>query len=312
MPAPSFLRGHVSRTTVGLLAISAALAARPALPGQPEAGNGDGSDLRPADFSAGVTCQIRPYHDKPVMFVNDVPRFPMAFISYYPEASRYQQMGQHGVHVYSLSLTLTDKWFNRRKQRVSHSIPGIWKASGAIDFAVVEKRIGEIVAADPQAVIFPRIYCDSPLWWDEAHPDDVRSIRQGCPLRQSYSSSRWREETAEVLKEIVRFVSSSRYGERVIGYMIGVGQTEELGDQSDFTGCAQEQFREWLGNRYGSQGQAIRRLFGKDLEAISIPSEAQQQKGDCGNFLDPEKISPGDRLSPVSLRRDGRRGDWFV
>lgn len=237
----------------------------------------------------GVTCRIQPYHDRPVMFIDGQPRFPMAYMSYYPEPFRYRQIGEHGVHVYTLSLTLTDKWFNRERKQVSHNARGIWRGPDELDFSTVEKGIGEVLAADPQAYIFPRIYCDSPDWWDRLHADDIRAVSEGCPLRQSFSSMRWREETVAVLQKIVRHVSASAYGPRVIGYMICAGQTEEYGDQPDTTGCAQARFRQWLAARYGNDAAAIGRRFGKELDAIVIPSAEEQARGDCGNFLDPAR-----------------------
>lgn len=223
------------------------------------------------------------------MFVNGEPRFPMAYMSYFPQPFRYQQAAEHEIHAYSLSLTLTDKWFNRLRQRVSHNVRGIWRGPDDLDFSVVDRAIAEIVDADPQAIIFPRIFCDSPAWWDQLHPDEVRNISEECPLRQSFSSLRWRSEAADVLRKIVRHVSASPYARHVIGYMLCAGQTEEYGDHPDFTPCAQKQFKSWLREKYSHDEQAIQRLFGREIEAIAIPAESEQQRADCGNFLDPNK-----------------------
>jgi hypothetical protein len=236
-----------------------------------------------------VVCQIRPHLGRPVMMVNGQPRFPMAFMSYFPEQSRYLAMAGHGVHFYSLSLTLTDKWFNRFRQRVAHHVSGIWRGPDEVDFPAVEKALQSIVEVDPESFIFPRIYCDSPAWWDAKYPGEVRGVAQACPLRQSFSSLHWRAETAEVLRKIVRFVSASKYGRHVVGYMICAGQTEEFGDQPDFTSCAQARFRDWIEEKYGNHADVLQRVFGKDRPTISIPSQEQQRTGDCGNFLDPQK-----------------------
>jgi len=58
----------------------------------------------------GLTCEIKELGERPTLFVNGQPRFPMAYTSYYPQSFRYKAMGEHGVHVYSITLTLTDKW----------------------------------------------------------------------------------------------------------------------------------------------------------------------------------------------------------
>jgi beta-galactosidase len=239
--------------------------------------------------SSQIKCEIKQYVGNPTMFINGRPQFPMAYMSYFPRQTWYQQIGDHNVHMYSLSLTLTNKWFNRAKQHVSHKIHGIWLAPDKIDFAVIEKALAEILEVDPNAYIFPRIYCDSPSWWDELHPDDVRIVENNCPLRQSLSSLTWRNETAKVLEKIVKHVSASKYGNHVIGYMICAGQTEEYGDQYDFTQCAKEQFKKWIEEKYGKNNSKIQQLFGKNLDSITIPTETEQKTGDCGNFLDPVK-----------------------
>jgi beta-galactosidase len=237
----------------------------------------------------GTQFQIRPYQGRPTLLVNDQPCFPMAYMSYYPKPAWYQQIGEHGVHFYSLSLSLTDKWFNRMSKRVLHNAPGLWKGPDTFDFSALEKSLQEIIDADPKALIFPRIYCDSPAWWDALHPDEVRTVFEGSPPRQSFSSLTWRNDTAGALRKIVHFVSESQFKSHVMGYMICAGQTEEYGDQPDFTPCAQQRFRQWIAKKYGEDAQTTAQLFGKPLEEIVIPTEAARKVGDCGNFLDPEK-----------------------
>lgn len=238
----------------------------------------------------GMRCEIKPYHGRPTMFIRGQPRFPMAFMSYYPQPFRYKSMADHGVHVYSVAWTLTDKWLGGEKP-VKWNTRGLWRGPGEIDSSVIEKSLRDIVDADPQAMIFPRVFCDSPTWWDMAHPQETNGGGPlgGQALRQSFSSVPWRNDTAAAIKKIVRFVSSSKYADHVIGYMPTAGDTEELAKGCDATVCAQGRLREWLFERYGKDEKAITRFFGKNLEAISIPSAAQRSTGDCGNFLDPKK-----------------------
>ena len=57
-----------------------------------------------------IRCEVKPHNGKTTVFVNGVPKFPMAFTSYYPEQYRYRQMAEQGIHTYLLILTMTDKW----------------------------------------------------------------------------------------------------------------------------------------------------------------------------------------------------------
>jgi beta-galactosidase len=236
----------------------------------------------------GIRCEIRPYTGRPTVFVDGVPRFPMAFMSYYPQQYRYREMSQHGIHVYSLSLTLTEKWLGGA-QRVKWNRPALWTGPDTIDFATVDKSLQEILDVDPQALIFPRIFCDSPAWWDSLHPDDGIGP-MGTPLRrQSFSSLAWRQDTAAALRKIVRHVSASKYGQHVIGYMLTAGGTEELGRGCESSPCAQRRFRQWLAEKHGPDGHAIEQRFGKPLDAITIPARDELITPVCGDFLDPQR-----------------------
>ena len=237
-----------------------------------------------------LRCEVKPWQGRPALFVNGEPCFPMAFMSYYPEPYRYQQMGKHGVHVYSVAWTLTDKWLGGDRP-VKWNTAGLWKGPAAIDHVEIEKSLQAILDADPDALIFPRIYCDSPAWWDLLHPDETNGDGKlgGQKRRQSFSSLVWRRDTAEALKNIVRFVSASKYGSHVIGYMPTSGGTEELASGCDESPCAQKAFHAWLLAQCDGNASAIERRFGKPLDALAIPVSAERMCADCGNFLDPRK-----------------------
>jgi len=144
---------------------------------------------------------------------------------------------------------------------------------------------------DPEALIVIRVFCDSPIWWDLLHPEETNTQGKlgGQGRRQSFSSLVWRKDTAEALKKLVRGVSASKYGNRVIGYMPTAGDTEEMSKHIDSGVCTQKRFREWLFARYGKDNGEIERLFGSKIEEIAFPSPAERSKADCGNFLDPQK-----------------------
>jgi beta-galactosidase len=237
-----------------------------------------------------IVCEIRQHNGVSTMFVNGMPRFPMAFMSYYPETYRYKNMADHGVHFYSVALTLTDKWLGGDKP-VKWNKPGIWRGPDELDFTVVEKALQEIVEKDPQALIFPRIYCDSPAWWDLLHPEETDELGElgGQARRQSFSSRVWRADAAAAMKKIVQFVADSRYGNHVIGYMPTAGGTEEMAKPCDSSSCAQKWFREYVFKEAGKDEKTLERLFDARKDAIEIPSAKRRSTGDCGNFLDPEK-----------------------
>jgi len=240
--------------------------------------------------AGNITCEIKPHNGKTTMFVNGAPRFPMAYSSYYPEQYRYKQMSDHGVHTYILILTMTDKWLGGDAP-VKWNTPGLWRGLDNVDMSVVEANLKKIIDVDPNALIIIRVFCDTPVWWDLLHPEETNDegALGGKRRRQSFSSLVWRNDMSAALRQLVRGVSASKYGNHVIGYMPTAGATEEQAKGCDLSICAQKGFREWLCGRYGKDGKEIERLFGKKIDEISIPSAAERSKGDCGNFLDPKK-----------------------
>lgn len=237
-----------------------------------------------------IRCEVKPHNGKTTVFVNGVPKFPMAFTSYYPEQYRYRQMAEQGIHTYLLILTMTDKWLGG-DMPVKWNTPGLWRGPDEVDLATVEENLKKIVDMDPEALIVIRVFCDSPIWWDLLHPEETNTQGKlgGQGRRQSFSSLVWRKDTAEALKKLVRGVSASKYGNRVIGYMPTAGDTEEMSKHIDSGVCTQKRFREWLFARYGKDNGEIERLFGNKIEEIAFPSPAERSKADCGNFLDPQK-----------------------
>ncbi|MDD4872985.1 MAG: beta-galactosidase [Kiritimatiellae bacterium] len=243
-----------------------------------------------------ASCKLRQYNDKPTVFVDEKPYFPLAYLSYFPKQFRYKNMRKSGIKFFSLSITLGDGWFGAYKNdKVRLDKKGIWDAPGKIDFEVFDKSINEILEVAPDAYVFPRIFCDSPGWWNSSHPAETnRTYKDGLPMRQSFSSLVWRTETAEVLRKIVQHVYQSSYANRFIGIHVTAGETEEgvhhewLG-HGDYSMAAQSKFRQWLLCRYHNDKNLIRKHFNKTIDQIGIPSPEEREKAGFGDFFDPEK-----------------------
>ena len=245
--------------------------------------------------SGKIFSELRQYNGKPTVFVNGKPYFPMAFISYYPKQFRYKRTRESGIRFFSLSITLGDRFVAAyRKSKVRLDKKGIWDGPDQIDFNLLDKSINEILEVAPDAFVFPRIFCDSPSWWDSFHPAETSRTNDGLPLRQSFSSLVWREETAAVLRKIVRHISQSSYADRIIGIHVTAGETEESAHH-DWLGCvdyslvAQRNFRQWLLRKYNKDEHQIETLFNQRIDQISIPSPEMRGKAEFGNFYDPQK-----------------------
>jgi hypothetical protein len=249
----------------------------------------------PTPHPSAARCVLAEHQGSPTFMVAGKPYFPQAYLSYFPTQERYKAIRSADVQFFSLSITLGDRWYGAYKNgKVALDVKGIWDAPKLIDFAVLDRRINDILEVAPDALIFPRIYCDSPSWWDSYHPKEVsRTFKDGLPARQSFSSLLWRNETSEVLTKIVAHIRSSAYASRLIGFHITAGETEEAVHHNwcgscDYSIVAQSRFKEWLMRKYGADSPGTWKLFQKKLGELTIPTPAERGQPGQGDFLDPE------------------------
>lgn len=240
-------------------------------------------------------CEIRQYNGYPTLFIANEPYFPMAFISYYPKQFRYKNMRDAGIRFFSLEISLGDRFIGSYRQgRVKPDRKGIWDAPGTIDFQVLDDAINEILEVAPDSYIFPRIFCDSPSWWDSFHPAETCRTYKGLPQRQSFSSLIWRDETAETLRKIVSHIRRSSYSDRIIGVHVAAGQTEEWTSHDwsgpvDYSLVSEKRFKNWLLKKYNNDKSLIESYFCSSIDQITIPSPEQREQADFGDLLDPKK-----------------------
>ena len=250
-------------------------------------------------FSGGniglSTSEIKQYNGKPTVFVNGKAYFPMAYLSYYPKQFRYEDMARSGIRFFSLSITLGNRFISSEHQdKVRLDKKGIWDSQDTIDFDIIDQSINEILKVAPDSFIFPRIFCDSPEWWDCFHPKETNRSYEGSPMRQSFSSLVWRNETADVLRKIVRHIRQSSYASRIVGIHVTAGNTEESSPhmymgEVDYGMAAQSQFKKWILKHYNNDESVIKKHFGKNSSEICIPSPEEREKTEIGELIDPVK-----------------------
>ncbi|MBM3501384.1 MAG: hypothetical protein FJX74_22245, partial [Armatimonadetes bacterium] len=148
---------------------------------------------------------------------------------------------------------------------------------------------------------------NSPDWWDKLHPDQLvlyddgegepklfyETERKPCP---SWASEVWREDTAYALARYIEHVRSSPYADRVIGYHVASGTTEEWmywganeGKYCDYSKPTLEAFRRWLTEEYETDG-GLQAAWGRGhvtLATAEIPRYGKRVATEHGAFRDP-------------------------
>ena len=152
-----------------------------------------------------------------------------------------------------------------------------------------------VLAANPHALLVPRIPMDPPVWWRAAHPDEVMQWEDGHRAAAVMASPVYRREAAERLAALVAHLEE-KFGEHVAGYHpVGQNTGEWFYEDSwkqPLNGYAPADLREWrlwLQQRYASD-DALRRAWndpGAGRETAAVPTPAARHAAPAGIFRDP-------------------------
>lgn len=134
-----------------------------------------------------------------------------------------------------------------------------WKSDGTLDQKRIDEVFAEIIRGNPDALIMPRIHVHGPAWWLSVNP--TRQLAGYAPgpdkhatgdwMFPTFADEKWRTEMAQAGRALIRYIEE-RYGDRLIGYVIGAGDTGEWtpgwvnGGEFDFSPAQRDAFRKWL------------------------------------------------------------------
>ncbi|MBQ3590465.1 MAG: hypothetical protein II979_00875, partial [Clostridia bacterium] len=87
--------------------------------------------------------------------------------------------------------------------------------------------VEKILAARPDAWIFPRVNLSLPKRWEDEHPEECCDFGFTDRRRVCFSSDAWAAETKRLLGLFIDHVENAPYREHIIGYQLAGGNTEE-------------------------------------------------------------------------------------
>lgn len=265
----------------------------------------------PEEGLAGVTvtprkakrtsAEVKRYHGTPTLFINGKPHNGMTWATYRPTPEVFGDFTKAGITLYTFAATPTESGYGLSRTA--------WTAPDTYDFSQLDERALMLLRQNPNAYFFPRLYLHAPKWWSESHPDDivltdpgdgkfVPFIHSGGKPAPSWASEAWRRDTIEGLRRLIAHVEASPYADRVIGYHLASGTTEEWmmwgGNEHqwvDFSPANTARFRTWLRGKYGTDAalRAAWRDEAASLAGATIPVKAQRQRTELGALRDPAK-----------------------
>lgn len=244
---------------------------------------------------------VKPHNGVPTLFINGQPQNGMAWATYGPTSEVFSDFTKAGVNLFTFSATPTEAGYNLSTTT--------WTAPDTYDYSQLDARVMMLLQANPRAYFFPRLYLHAPKWWSEQHPDDivlmdpgdgnyVPFIHSGGKPAPSWASETWRRDTVEGLRRLIAHVEASPYSDRVVGYHIASGTTEEWmmwggneGQWVDYSPVNVARFRDWLRARYGTDArlQAAWNDPAVTLATAAIPTRKQREHTELGSLRDAAK-----------------------
>ena len=192
---------------------------------------------------APCRSEVRLERGGPRLFVNGDETVPMWGLSTALLTGPLATFQGMGLHLIQPNLGMTDSW----------------TGPGQYDFTALEDYMARLLVLAPNAYFFPRMHLITPIWWKDAHPDEIGVLGMGDPgpswdiLRTSsvlgegskrfapmiesreasYASDVWRRDTADMLRAFVAFIEASPLVSRMMGYFPVHGNTEEWNTWGD-------------------------------------------------------------------------------
>jgi len=230
-------------------------------------------------------CELRPVGGDAALFVNGKPLSGYLYSAEgAPRLAFHRELAQAGVHLYS-------GWFG-----LSHCGEMGHVAPGTYDYSAYDRTFASILETDPDAWFLPHIGLTGPLWWQQAHPEEMSLNEDGTRNPTSFASELWKRDMGEDLRKLLAHLSQSPYADRIIGYILFSGATCEWQmwgtwkpSRDDYSAPALRAFRTFLAKRYGSDAR-LRAAWADGavtLASAEMPRGAERHPPGPQVFRDP-------------------------
>lgn len=178
----------------------------------------------------GPVATVKGYRGVPTLFLDGKPIALMGYMTYNLKEKWVRQFADAGITLFSYSVTATEHDYN--------VAPVCWIGLNQWDYSHIDQRSRLVLSQAPNAYLLPRVYLGTPQWWANERRNQLVTeidtagnekilITEGKKMAASWASELWRKEAALSLRKFLQHVQRSSYGNRVIGYQLVSGGTEE-------------------------------------------------------------------------------------
>lgn len=178
----------------------------------------------------------------------------------------------------------------------------LWKEDGSLDYDTFDREIAATLAANSEGYVMVNIGLYAPQWWLKLHPDEacVTKDYDGTATvldDASFASELFLTEAKAQLEKLLLHMKAQPYFSRVFGVKLSAGRTYEWmnygenGNYSDYSVAAQNGFRKWLTQKYGTDS-ALQTAWGNSetLGTATIPTMQEREQSNLGAVMDSQKV----------------------
>ncbi|MBM4321891.1 MAG: hypothetical protein FJ125_18635, partial [Deltaproteobacteria bacterium] len=230
------------------------------------------------DFPA---CAVRPLGGSPAVFVNGKPVPLFCFCGDSPLLDLDGTRPPRHAEMAAVGIPIMSDWFGTSGNGDLGHV-----AEDRYDYSAFDLYFARMAQQAPNVLFLPHVYVTPPVWWTQAHPEELVRFEDGSTGYQSFASERWRREIGEDLVRLIRHLRSQPYADRLIGLIICSGYTAEWQtwgvwqDQfTDFSEPGLKAWRAWLTRRYASD-EGLQRAWGQPgvSPATAMPASGEARR----------------------------------
>lgn len=236
-----------------------------------------------------ITAKINTQNGTPSLKINGEDFSLMAMTTRIADDEYLRALREAGVRIFFVFAN-TD-WLRPGKTLEETDNWNEW--SGFQAFRAEAEHLLRVV---PDAYIIIRVGMHPPVSWMESHPDELLRYNNGetipCVINSevhydkvpgcySLSSSEWRRDGTEALKQFCDEVEASSFADRVIGFFLGAGgtsewyyvnQISEAGKNmyADISPAFRREYGRLLREKYGTE-ENLRKAWGKEDATFDAP-----------------------------------------
>ena len=212
-----------------------------------------------------IKSRIQFVGNRPMISINGELRSPIAYTTYFHECGQWSDFIKSGHRMFFVNVSFTDLPINNVTGFSPFRI-GVFETD-VPDYSEFDETVRRIVAECPDALIFPRINIAMPRKWIAEHPYETVTTPSGN--RESLFSDLFLNDGATLLKKLLCHIRSAEFSDRIAGYQLCGGTTQEWFPHDLFGSYSQmgmDKFKKWAFEKHG-------------IEDINIPEKSDFDSG---------------------------------